>query len=314
MAGLVVCDCHMHCWDQLERTSKFNNHILGECGTYLPEDYARDMSLVKVRSVVHVEAFPTDQVQETAFLESLASPEFPLMAIVANANVSLQKENEKSRSTQAEGLEALVDVLSRHKAASRRLRGVRWVMNHEPNWPQTHRGDYWTDPQFRAGYAKLEEFGLSFDLQLNPHQLLAAAGFFKDFPGIPVNLNHVACLKLEGSDEEQEQQLQVWRKGMRALAALPHMHCKLSMLAYTVPDWWASDAGKAKARKVVRETIDIFGAGRCMFASNFPAEPAGPCREATYRCFQEWVMDLPSDVQEGLFFKNAERFYKIEVP
>jgi len=310
-----VCDAHMHCWDQLEKVTKFNNHILGDCGTYLPEDYGKDLQAPRhkltLRSVVHVEAFPTDQVAETRWLDSLKSDQFPLGAIVANGNISLQKENEKSTSKQAEGMDALEDVLARHKGASGLLRGIRWVLNHEPSWPQVHRGDYFTDPQFRAGYQKLQEHGLSFDLQCNPHQLKDAAGFFKEFPGVPVALNHIGSLKLEGCVEEQARSMGVWREGMKSLAALSHVYCKLSMLAYTVPDWWTSDDKKALAKSVVRETIDIFGADRCMFASNFPGEPEGIGRVELYSNFKDMVADMPQEVQDALFYKTAELFYRI---
>lgn len=315
---LQVCDAHMHCWDQHEKVSKFNNHILGDCGTYLPEDYRKDIQYsagtLKLRSCVHVEAFPTDQVQETRWIDSLKSAQFPLGAIVANANISLQKENDKSTSMQVEGMEALEDVLARHKATSGLVRGIRWVLNHEPNWPQVHRGDYFKDPQFRAGYQKLAEHGLSYDLQCNPHQLKDAAEFLKDFPEVPVCLNHVGCLKLEspGKDWLQSSAGQVWHEGMKAIAALPHVFCKLSMLCYTVPGWWKTDDGKERAKEVVLATIAIFGDNRCMFASNFPAEDES-CRAELYSNFKWMVKDLSPEVQEGLFFRNAERFYKIDV-
>jgi len=307
---LQVCDAHMHCWDQQEKVTKFNNHILGDCGSYLPSDYREDMQLIggelKLRSCVHVEAFPTDQVEETRWIQSLRSEAFPVAAIVANANISLQKENDKSHSTQAEGMEALEDVLARHKArAPELLKGIRWVLNHEPNWPQTHRGDYFTCPHFRKGFEKVQEHGLRFDLQLNPHQMKDAAAFFKEFPDVPVVLDHIGN-PLPTDDVE------AWQEGLKALAALPHVFCKLSMLAYTVPDWWLSDDGKATAKTYIRSTIDIFGPERCMFASNFPAEPAGIGRKELWRNFVDMVADLPQDSREALFFGTAERFYGIE--
>jgi len=308
---LVICDAHMHVWDQLETVSKFNNHILGDCGTYLPQDYRKDLQCPKLRACVHVEAFPTNLVEETRWVDSLKSSEFPLGAIVANANISLQKEGPNSRSMQEEGMDALVDVLKRHKETSTLVRGIRWVLNYEPNWPQVYRNDYFTDPQFRAGYEKLKEYGLSFDLQCNPHQLTDAAAFAKDFPDVPVNLNHIGSLKLEGDDQERERRMNLWREGMKSLAALPHVHCKLSMFAYTLPNWWETDEGKTSIKGIVHEVIDMFGASRCMFASNFPAEDA-PCRAELYANFKAMVSDLPTDVQEGLFFRNAERFYRIE--
>lgn len=312
---LQVCDAHMHCWDQLEKVTKFNNQILGDCGTYLPEDYRRDLlyteGTLTLRSCVHVEAFPTDQVEETRWIDSLKSSDFPVCAIVANANISLQKENEKSTSMQAEGMEALENVLARHKATSGLLRGIRWVLNYDPHWPQVHRNDYFTDPLFRDGYKKLQEHGLSYDLQLNPHQMKAAAEFFKDFPDVPVCLNHVGCLKLADDVGLDSEIAALWREGMRSLAALPWVYCKLSMLAYSIPGWWKSPEGKEKAKQVVLETIEIFGVDRCMFASNFPAEDE-PCRKDLYANFKWMVKDFTAEQQEALFYRNAERFYKID--
>ena len=70
-------------------------------GQVLVEDLQYTAGTLKLRSSVHVEAFPTDQVEETRWIASLNSAEFPVGAIIANANISLQKENEKSSSTQA---------------------------------------------------------------------------------------------------------------------------------------------------------------------------------------------------------------------
>lgn len=184
------------------------------------------------------------------------------------------------------------------------------VLNHVPSWPQVHRGDYFTDPLFRQGFETLRGHGLRFDLQVNPHQLRDAATFLEDFKDVPVCLDHVGCLKLEGDAAEISRRWDEWQEGMQALAALPNIFCKLSMLAYTIPEWWTTDEGKALARDVVLKTIDIFGSDRCMFASNFPAEPQG-CRADLFQNFQVMVQDFSAEIQDGLFFKNAERFYGI---
>ena len=56
---------------------------------------------------------------------------------------------------------------------------------------------------------------------------------------------------------------------MALMAALPNTYCKLSMLGYAVPGWSASGEKEAFVRGLVLETIDLFGAHRCMFASNW---------------------------------------------
>src|SRR3546814_8374594 len=59
----------------------------------------------------------------------------------------------------------------------------------------------------------------------------------------------------------------VWRRGMAALAARPHVAVKIAGMGFTWRPW---DAGQA--RPYVLETIDLFGADRAMFASNFPTD------------------------------------------
>lgn len=59
---------------------------------------------------------------------------------------------------------------------------------------------------------------------------------------------------------------------MTALAALPHVHVKLSGLAYIRSEWVTDPAAHAVVKGLVREIVALFGASRCMFASNFPVD------------------------------------------
>ena len=109
------------------QTKENNNHILGEAGVYLPADYAADLEGIPFKGCVHVEAFPTNQVQEAQWIEvnsrtvlpvsgvraaavEIASPTghsplqelgasgaAPVLAICANANLSMQPEGPNSK-------------------------------------------------------------------------------------------------------------------------------------------------------------------------------------------------------------------------
>lgn len=47
--------------------------------------------------------------------------------------------------------------------------GVRQILNYEPSWPCNRRlGNLLDNRNWIKGYHVLEDFGLSFDLQLNP--------------------------------------------------------------------------------------------------------------------------------------------------
>ena len=129
------------------------------------------------------------------------------------------------------------------------------------------------DETFAANFPLLEQHGLSFDLQCNPHQLADAAAFLAKHPGIPVVLDHIGSLRLHrGSAEDDAKIMSVWKEGIAALAALPHVHVKLSMVGYSVPGWQADAAKEEQVKAAFRYCIDQFGTERCMFASNFPVD------------------------------------------
>jgi predicted TIM-barrel fold metal-dependent hydrolase len=62
---------------------------------------------------------------------------------------------------------------------------------------------------------------------------------------------------------------------------------------------------------VIRDAIAIFGAMRCMFASNYPVDRlAGPFA-TIYDGFRAAVADRPLAEQHALFHDNAVRIYRL---
>ncbi len=152
-----------------------------------------------------------------------------------------------------------------------------------------------------AGYALLERFKLSWDLRVKTWELEEAAVVVRAHPGIAVVLNHTG-FPWDRSDAG----LDLWRRGMRALAASPHCFCKLSCLC--LPDGpWDYESN----RRVVLEAIEIFGVGRCMFASNFPVDGL---RVTFRRMFDDYkrVAEVFTPAERcRLFHDNATRFYRL---
>jgi predicted TIM-barrel fold metal-dependent hydrolase len=98
----------------------------------------------------------------------------------------------------------------------------------------------------------------------------------------------------------------MWRGGMRALAASPHCHCKLSCLCLPKGAWDYEDN-----RRVVLEAIDIFGVERCMFASNFPVDGLRVTFGRMFDDYKRMTRDFPARERRGLFHDNAARFYRL---
>lgn len=217
------------------------NPTLGELGERLPVysllDYERDAG-IGVSGYVHIETVVgqaagaakkgLDPVDETRGVLQQAAMEGRERQVKVVAFVKLSQMPEAAA------------VLAAHQAvAGGKLVGVRMILNYSDEdealtWPQVERGDFLTGgvPSFREGFALLGKHGLSFDLQVNWFQLRGAAAFLQGFPDTVVVLDHMGCLKLTGAADEEEDAKRVaeWREGMRALASLPNVYVKLSML------------------------------------------------------------------------------------
>ncbi len=159
------------------------------------------------------------------------------------------------------------------------------------------------DPAWRRGYALLAPHGLSFDLQTPWWHLSEAADLVQAFPGTQLILNHTGL----PSDRSAEG-LAGWREAMRILARNSNAAVKISGLGQR-GQRWSADAN----RGVVRDTIDIFGVDRCMFASNFPVDSLVGDYRTIFSGFAEIVSDLPATEQEKLFVGNAARIYRIDL-
>ncbi|MBW4051428.1 MAG: amidohydrolase family protein [Proteobacteria bacterium] len=299
---LEIVDAHIHLWD-LSRisypwlTPPLPVGITGEVGSiahdYLLEDYLRDCaaheSRVRVSKVVHVQAgaHPADALAETRWLQSIAEERGFPQAIIAHA------ELEKP------GVEAL---LAEH-AAHRNVRGVRQILNWHPDPHKTYTpGDLLSEESWRRGFARLARHGLSFDLQIYPAQMPAAARLAALHPNIPLILNHTGM-----PVDKDAAGIEAWRAGMRALAAQPNVSVKISGLAML--DWhWTLES----IRPFVLETLEIFGADRVMVASNFPVDRLFGTFAAFYGAYRSLFAGASEEEHSKLFARNAERIYRIQ--
>ena len=157
------------------------------------------------------------------------------------------------------------------------------------------------DAGWRRGFALLEKYGLSFDLQLYDHQMADAAELAAAFPETPIILNHTGMPI--GRDAET---LALWRENMSRLAAQRNVAVKISGLGMLDHRWTVESLGG-----IVMDTIEIFGPDRCMFASNFPVDSLYSSYETLYEAFKTIVSGLSPDVQQKLFFDNACRIYRL---
>jgi predicted TIM-barrel fold metal-dependent hydrolase len=299
VADLPIVDAHQHFWD-LERNylpwlcdEPMIPFRYGDYGalrrSYLPQDYFRDAAGHRVVKTVYVETEwdPRDPVGETRWLqEIIAATGFP-HAIVAGARLDDPE------------VEA---VLAGH-AALPRVRGIR----HKPRAAaspaavQSGAPGSMVDRAWRRGYALLERYGLSFDLQTPWWHLPEAARLARDFPNTRIILNHTGLPADRSPDG-----LAGWRQAMATLAAEPNVALKISGLGQPGRPWTIQANGP-----IVRDAIAIFGIERCMFASNFPVDSLCADFNTILTGFKTIVADLGRSEQLMLFHDNAVRIYRL---
>jgi predicted TIM-barrel fold metal-dependent hydrolase len=93
---------------------------------------------------------------------------------------------------------------------------------------------------------------------------------------------------------------------MAAFAALPHAYCKLSGLSMVVHNMKLEDF-----RKYYDTCIDLFGARRCMFASNFPIDLLYGKAEELFAVFEAIAKSRTEAEAADLFAGTAERAYRV---
>ncbi|MGE0283146.1 MAG: amidohydrolase [Rhizobiaceae bacterium] len=295
MTPMKIVDPHVHLWDLstglypgLEKPS---TGLIGD-NTAIARSYLLDELLAEgesefeIAKVVNVEAFPTDPVEESRVLQRLADRTGVPIAIVAAANLA----------------EPNCQRILESQAAFANVRGIRQVLNVHPNPLYNYVGEnYLANMAWRENFGLLARYGMSFDMQLYPHQMAAASGLIAAHPDIQFILNHAGMFVDRTLGGWRQ-----WRDGLRALAGFDNVAVKISGLGMFDHRWTVESF-----RPYVLEALDAFGARRAMFASNFPVDKLFGSYVALWRAFSQITGDLSVDEHAGLFHANAERIYRI---
>jgi predicted TIM-barrel fold metal-dependent hydrolase len=294
-----IVDPHQHFWD-LSRNyypwlcdPKPVHFRYGDYSSlkrnYLPPDYLRDAAGFNIVKTVHEDALwdPSDPAGEPRWLEQIATEYGYPHACVGSA---LLARDDVER------------TLAGH-AKSKLTRGVRNFPAAAARPCETKRGEPGSvdDPKWRRGYALLEKYSFSVDVQTPWWHLDALAELARDFPNTQIVIVHTA-LPVDRSEEG----LAGWRAALELAAAQPNVAIKISGLGRPGLPWTLTANGP-----IIRDTINIFGPERCMFASNFPVDGLTGSFQVIYGGFRAAVSNRPIEERRMLFHDNAVRIYRL---
>ncbi|MFZ4410134.1 MAG: amidohydrolase family protein [Paracraurococcus sp.] len=220
--------------------------------------------------------------------------------------------------------EAVEPVLEAHlRAGGGRFRGVR----HSAAWdadPIIGNGHpapgLLARPEFRAGLRRLTALGLAFDLWVFHTQLDEALDLVRACPDTVFILGHCGGpLGYGPYAGKRDAVFAQWRAGMAALAGCPNVVVKLGgmMMRLAAYDYGAlamppSSAELAEHWKpYILTCIELFGAERCLFESNFPVEKMGIGYGAIWNAFKRLAAGASEGEKRALFAGTAARVYRL---
>jgi predicted TIM-barrel fold metal-dependent hydrolase len=292
----LIVDAHHHIW-RLAKTPWLQGPPQPRIfGAYEPlrrdypiEEYLADAEAAGVvRSVfVQVNVAPGEEVEEVAWVQSVADRHGFPHGIVGFADLASP---------------ALADVLDRQMQCQN-LRSIRQQLHwHEnPQYRFAPRPDAMEDPAWRRGLREVQRRRLLFELQVFASQMPAAVRLAQDFPELTFVLLHAGML-----EDRSEAGWALWRQGMTTLAGCPNVNVKLSGLG-TFDRACSAD----RWRPVVEATVDLFGATRCVFGSNFPIEKLWTSYAGLVDAMRVSLEKYSREERRSILHDNAIRLYRL---
>jgi predicted TIM-barrel fold metal-dependent hydrolase len=240
------------------------------------EDYWAEAVPLGVESALHMEVDVTEPeiAAESAFVLGIDR--------VAGAIASGRPE----RSGFEQHLEAM--------QALGRVKGIRRLIQGQPaEMSQTQT--------FIDNVRLLPRYGMTFDICCKSHELMLAEALVAACPATQFILDH--C----GNPKIGEREWESWTTRMERIAAMPNIVCKVSgILANVTPDWTLDEV-----RPYVEFVIETFGWDRVVWGSDHPVVTLFADLTKWVEASREIVSGASIEEQEKLFFRNAERVYRI---
>ena len=281
--GTPLLDTHVHVWDTaaLDHPWLDGPPLPPRC---LPGDV--DRAGGRTTRMVFVEADPGSGlgVAEARWVAGLDWPE--LAGIVAHVDPGAGDE--------------LVPALDELGGIGRVV-GVRRVLQGAP-------ADTWPADALADGLRELGRRGLTFDACVRATQLEALADLLERVPGTAVVLDHLGKPPVDAGIDSPAGR--AWTAGIARVAALDHVHVKLSGLAAEAKD---ATSYAAHADAFLDAALTAFGPDRAMIGSDWPVSArmgAGTTTAAWADRVQRATGATGAD-WTGIAEGNGARFYAL---
>ena|SRR5207237_1177497 len=142
----------------------------------------------------------------------------------------------------------------------------------------------------------------------------------RTFPATPIVMGHVGGVLGYGPYAGKASAiLRQWKRAMSELATCPNVVVKLGGMVnrgagfdfHNAPAPPSSEAIAELWRPYIETCIELFGATRCMFESNFPVDKMAIGYAALWNAFKRITAGASHDEKLALFAGTAARIYRL---
>jgi len=217
-------------------------------------------------------------------------------------------------------LEALV------RASGGRLSGVRYSAGYDVdptigNSRPESAPHIYARPEIRAGVARLGVHGLALDAWCYHPQLADVIALARAVPQVTIVMCHVGGVLGYGAYAGKRDEVHAaWRASMAELATCPNVSVKVGGMLNRgaaldfreLPSPPNSAAWAAAWRPYVEPCIELFGAERCTFESNFPVDKMGTGYATLWNAFKRITAGCSQIEKLALYGGTAKRLYHLD--
>jgi L-fuconolactonase len=283
---MTVVDAHQHVWN-LDRARY--DWLDADAGpifrTFEFEDVQSERQLAGIDATVLVQA--TDNLADTKNMRRVAAGNPDVAGIVG----WLPLEDTHAAE------EALAEL-----SADTHIVGIRSLIQNQPD-------DTWiTHAAQDASLGLLAQAGLSFDYVTNSPELLRhVPGISARHPDLRLVIDHLGKPPIGGTIEQRTR----WKELLQSAAENPNVYAKLSGLYSSVGDMgaWTTESVKP----FVDDAVDIFGADRLMFGSDWPIAVLAGGFQRTWMGLRAMTADLSHRERDAIQGGAAIDFYRLVV-
>ena len=276
----MTIDAHVHFWRyNPAEYGWIDDSMAALRRDFLPDEARGEMNHADVDACVAVQARQT--LDETRWLLALADAH-PFIAGVVGW-VDLQADDVRSQLEQF--------------ATHPKLVGIRHIVQSEAD------DRFLLRPAFCRGISLLEDLELAYDILIYPKHLAVAADFISRFTRQRFVVDHLA------KPDVRSGELGEWERGLRRLAEVPQVFCKLSGLV-TEADWqrWTPQ----QLRPCLDVAFDCFGANRLIAGSDWPVCTVAADYTRAMSVVSDYLLGRPAAERAAVMGGNAQRFWNLK--